>query len=152
MKAELLWKAELQFECLNGKHKMAMDFNPQQPENAVGPSPKEFLLNAMMGCTAMDAMVVLKKMRQNVTGLKIAIDAQKNEKHPIHFIHALTQFYFEGELEAEKVIKAVDMSLHTYCGVNYAMSKTCKIDYEVYLGENKIHQGVTDFTEAEKNL
>lgn len=135
----------MQFECDNSGHKIVMDAFKEFGGDDEGPSPKALLLDAMMGCTAMDARSLLTKMRQDITSMEMDITAEKTAEHPIHFKSALIRFHFKGEVNAEKVIKSVTKSLTKYCGVNYMISKTCEITYEIYLNEEKIHTDISNF-------
>lgn len=145
MHAKLKWNQNMQFECDNNGHKLIIDASKEHGGDDVGPTPKELLLDAMMGCTAMDTRSLLTKMRQNITKMEMEIDAEKTTEHPVHFKSALIKFHLEGEGQNDKIIKAVDKSLTKYCGVNYMISKTCDISYEVYLNCEKIHTGKAVF-------
>ena len=145
MEAKLTWKENMQFECSNGEHSSLIDAFAEHGGEGTGPTPKELLLNAMMGCTAMDTISILKKMRQNVESFTIHIDAEKSTEHPIHFTSATLIFSLTGEINPEKVIKAATKSLTQYCGVNYMVSKTCDITFEITLNGEKIHRGQSDF-------
>ena len=147
MKANLSWIENMKFVCDNHGLSTVMDAEVQHGGSGAGPTPKELVLNAMMGCTAMDVVAMLKKMRQEITEFKMEIEAEKNTTHPIHFKTAILIFRFQGSLEADKVIKAVELSLSKYCGVNYMISKTCAISFKIFLNDNMIKQGPVIFIE-----
>lgn len=142
MHSKLIWKSNMNFECINNQHSTQIDAPTDHGGQGLGPTPKELLLNAMMGCTAMDSVSILNKMRQKIDSFKMEIEAEKNDEHPIHFIHAHMQFFFEGELEESKVIKAVTKSLTQYCGINYMISKTCEIKYTILLNKTQIYSAI----------
>lgn len=146
MYAKLKWIKNMQFECDNNGHKVIIDAFKEHGGDDQGPSPKELLLDAMMGCTAMDTRALLTKMRQDITSMHMEIDAEKTTEHPVHFKTAVIKFFMEGNGQTDKVIKAVDKSLTRYCGVNYMISKTCQITYEIYLNDEKIHTAEASFT------
>lgn len=139
MHAKLKWTKNMQFVCENNDHKITIDALKEHGGEGLGPTPKDLLLDAMMGCTAMDTRSLLTKMRQDITTMEMEIDAEKTTEHPIHFKSAIIKFLLQGEGQNEKIIKAVDKSLTKYCGVNFMISKTCDITYEVYLNNEKIH-------------
>lgn len=145
MHAKLKWIKNMQFECDNNGHKVVLDAFKEHGGDDLGPSPKDILLDAMMGCTAMDTRSLLNKMRQNITTMEMEIDAVKTTEHPIHFKSAVIKFLLQGEGQNDKIIKAVDKSLTKYCGVNFMMSKTCDITYEVFLNGEKIHSAQAIF-------
>ena len=85
MKANLSWNTQMQFTCENHGIKTTIDATQEHGGNEAGPTPKELVLNAMMGCTAMDVVSMLKKMRQEITAFKMEIEAEKTLEHPVHF-------------------------------------------------------------------
>lgn len=145
MKATLDWIQGMQFRCDNHGIITQLDAAPEHGGDDSAPNPKELVLNAMMGCTAMDVVSILKKMRQVIGTFKMNIEAQKTTHHPTHFSSALMTYELTGELDGDKVIKAVDSSMTKYCGVNYMMSKTCDIEYRVLLNGEEIHRTKADF-------
>lgn len=147
MKANLTWVNEMHFTCDNRGHLSQMDAPPKNGEAGLGPSPKEMVLNAMMGCTAMDVVSILKKMRQEISEFKMEVEAQKTTEHPIHFKTAVLVFLLKGNIEPEKAIKAVDSSLTKYCGVNYMISKTCALSYKIVLNDKVVNEAPVKFIE-----
>jgi putative redox protein len=95
----------------------------------------------------MDVVVMLKKMRQDITEFKMEIEAEKTTEHPIHFKSAELVYLMSGPVEPEKVIKAVESSLTKYCGVNYMISKTCAITFKILLNGSVIKLGPVNFIE-----
>jgi putative redox protein len=145
MNASMTWTQGMQFKCDNRGMNSVMDAMPDFGGVNAGPTPKELVLNAMMGCTAMDVVSMLKKMRQEITAFQMRIDVTKNSEHPVHFKAATLYFDLSGEVDKEKVMKSVTASLTKYCGVNYMISKTCQIQYEVRLNQEKIGSGQATF-------
>lgn len=84
-------------------------------------------------------------MRQSVTTFKIEIEAIKNNSHPIHFKQAKLHFILEGEVAAEKAIKAATKSLTQYCGVNYMVSKVCAIEFDITVNGELVHSAQAKF-------
>jgi putative redox protein len=145
MNAEMIWKGKMLFECDNHGVKSFTDGTLESGGDASAASPKELVLNAMMGCTAIDVVAILKKMRLEIQTFKMNVEAEKTKEHPIHFKTALLTFDLTGELRPEKVLKAVDSSLTKYCGVNYMISRSCEISYQVILNGEKIKHGEVNF-------
>ncbi len=149
MNAKLVWNGNMKFTSDNHGLISVMDAAKEHGGDDSGPNPKELVLNAMMGCTAMDVVAILKKMRQNIAEFKMEIEAEKTTVHPIHFESAVLIFLLKGELDREKVIKAVDSSLTKYCGVNYMISKTCRISFRILLNDQIIKTGPVNFIQPE---
>lgn len=150
MKASMSWIENMKFVCDNHGLTSMMDAHAEHGGSDSAPTPKELILNAMMGCTAMDVISMLKKMRQEITSFKMEVEAEKTNAHPIHFKSAVLVFYFEGSAESEKVIKAIDASLTKYCGVNYMISKSCDISFKAYLNGSKIKESPVVFIEPKE--
>lgn len=147
MNASLQWINGMEFVSDNRGHKLTMDASTEHGGQNKGPSPKELVLDAMMGCTAIDVISILKKMRQEITGFEMQIGADKTLEHPVHFKSASLRFSLEGNIEPEKAIKAVESSLTKYCGVNYMISKTCKINFHLEVNGRIIKSGSVNFVE-----
>lgn len=150
MKATMQWLNGMNFETDNRGIKTQMDGTLDHGGKDLAPTPKELVMNAMMGCTAMDVISILQKMRQTIQSYTMSIDVEKNIDYPVYFKKANIIFNLHGPIEAEKLIKAVDASLTKYCGVNYMISKVCEITYDLYLNDQKIKSGKTDFTDPLK--
>lgn len=90
--------------------------------------PMQMLLAAAGGCSAIDVVGILKKQRQNPDDLKIEVTGDRvsvgsySEFKSIH-IH----FILTGDLDENKVSKAIDLSLTKYCSVSKTLEKTAKI-------------------------
>jgi putative redox protein len=93
-----------------------------------GPRPKPLLLFSLAGCTGMDVVSLLKKMRVDFTDFKIKVSAELTEDHPKYYHKIHLTYLFSGEdLDAGKIEKAVNLSQDKYCGVSYMLSKTAEI-------------------------
>ncbi len=147
LSAKLEWNNKMSFTATSEQHKVRIDATPEHGGDNSGPSPKQLVLHAMMSCTAMDVVSMLQKMRQEISSFNMAITAEKNLHYPIYFKSAHMQYLIEGNITADKAIKAVDSSLTKYCGVNYMIAKATTITFEIILNKIKIHQGVAKFDE-----
>jgi putative redox protein len=108
---------------------VAIDSDKEQ-----GTSPMVLLLHAEAGCTALDVLSLLEKMRQPITGLKIEIDAVKGDgEFPRVWEKIHVRYIISGAVEEEKALKAVNLSLEKYCSVSAMLGKTAHITHEVVL-------------------
>lgn len=151
MKAQLFWKRNMLFECDNRGIKTFTDDLKESGGEESAPTPKELVLNAMMGCTAIDVVSTLRKMRQEFKEFHMEVEAEKTTKHPTHFKTAVLKYYIFGEVNPAKLIKAVNSSLTKYCGVNYMISRSCEMSYVIYLNGNEIQKGPVEFVHPEMN-
>ncbi len=76
------------------------------------------MMVALAGCTGMDMVSLLKKMRVNYESLNIMVEGDLTEEHPKHFTKMKVIYEFKGkDIDLKKVEKAVDLSKEKYCGV-----------------------------------
>jgi putative redox protein len=120
---------------VNG-HKLIIDAAYKYGGNNEGPRPKSLMLVALAGCTGMDLISIIRKMRIAFDDLKINVDGTITEEHPKHFDQMHIKYILKGKnIPADKINAAIDLSLERYCGVSYSYSKTMKITYELIIEE-----------------
>ncbi len=124
------WLNDMAFETnLNG-HKIVIDASEEFGGNNLGPRPKAFMLVALGGCTGMDVVSILKKMRVDYKSLDIVIEGDTADEHPKKFLKMKVIYNFTGEnLPMDKIQKAVDMSKDKYCGVYASYKESIEIDH-----------------------
>ena len=145
MNASMAWKGEQLFEINNHGIITHTDSTLEHGGQEKHPTPKEMVINAMMSCTAMDVVAILKKMRQDIRSFDVKIDVEKTTEHPIHFKAAFITYELHGDIAPEKAIKAVESSMTKYCGVNYMISRSCDISYQVFLNGTEIKKDKVNF-------
>ena len=119
------------FDSQLGNHITRMDTTPEMGDDS-GPSPKQLVLAGLAGCTGMDVVSLLKKMRVDFTGFEINIEADLTEEHPIVFSEIRIDYLVFGkELNRDKVKKAIDLSQNRYCGVSAMLKKNSPISYTI---------------------
>ena len=121
---------------VNG-HEMIIDADAGFGGNDLGPRPKPLVLVALIGCTAMDVISLLKKMRVNFTDLKVSADGELTEEHPKYYHKIkLTYDIWGKDLDRAKVEKSVNYSQERYCGVTAMLEKTSEIIHEIVYHED----------------
>ena len=97
-----------------------------------GPTPMENLLLALAGCTGMDVVSILRKMRMPLEELRIDVSGERAADHPRVFTSIHLHYALRGAgLDAESVEKAVTLSLDKYCSVAAMLKRTAKIAYDI---------------------
>lgn len=95
-----------------------------------GARPMELLLMSLGSCGAMDIVSILKKQKQNLKDFKILINGERDyDQTPAVFTNIKIEFQFYGELDYNKVEKAVNLSMEKYCSVSAMLEKTTNISY-----------------------
>lgn len=134
-KADVIWSGGLTFDTVPGSgHKITIDGPPEMGGENTGARPKELVLIGLGGCSAMDVISILKKMRQNVESFSVEVQAEEEEEPPKGFskIHLIYRLRGEG-LDPKRVKRAVNLSQNKYCGVSHMLSKAAHITWEIQL-------------------
>lgn len=120
MKVDAKWVEGMAFDIETGTgHTLRIDARPEVGGQDTGPRAKELLLASLAGCTAMDVISILKKMRQPVESFRIHTEAYDTEEHPKVFPYVDLVYEVNGEgLDPERVVRAVELSQVRYCGVS----------------------------------
>ncbi|MCB5231010.1 MAG: OsmC family protein [Candidatus Cloacimonas sp.] len=120
-KVKISWQKGLAFEVEQDNHVFQIDGPADFGGQNKGPQPKALVLTALAGCSGMDAVSILQKMRIPEFDLEIEVIATLEEEHPKVYTHIDLIFNFTGEdLPIDKLKRAVELSLERYCAV-YAM-------------------------------
>lgn len=96
-----------------------------------GPSPMQVVLMALCSCTSVDVVSILKKKRQDLTGLRVTAQATQAEAPPRVFTHIKLTYSVRGRLSRKAVEYAVSLSKNKYCSVSKMLEKSATIDYEI---------------------
>ncbi len=143
----MTWIQGMQFRARNREHETNFDVSLEQGGDNSAPTPKEVLLNAMSACSGMDVVSIAKKMRMELTSLRIDAQADKTNTIPSYFASVHMKYFIEGiDLDREKVIRLVTLSMTKYCGVSYMVSKASPITYDITLNGQLIHEDKAVFS------
>lgn len=130
MKVKSKWLGNMAFESeLNG-HKIIIDADKEFGGDDKGPSPKGLLLVALMGCTGMDVVSLLKKMNVPITKYEMEVETETTDEHPKVYKDIKLVYKFWGkDLEnyKENIEKAINLSQEKYCGVSAMLKKNSNI-------------------------
>lgn len=139
----------MSFETQIRTHKFIQDAKPEHGGQDSGPTPKELLIASVIGCTGMDVVSLMTKMRAGFTACEVEGNAETVKTHPQIFQHIDVAFRVTGpELKNDAIIKSVKMSLTKYCGVSAMVDATSPIKYQVFANGQLIDSGEADFSEA----
>jgi putative redox protein len=86
------------------------------------------MLVALAGCTGLDMVSLLKKMRQDVEYFNVLVEGDTEDEHPNAFVKMHIIYELRGkDLDPEKIEKAISLSLERYCGVS-AVYRKAKVE------------------------
>jgi putative redox protein len=128
----LNWNEAMSFESTINGHKIVIDADESVGGKNKGPRPKPLLLLALAGCTAMDVVSMLGKMRVQPDSFHVEVEGELTEEHPKVYKNLHVKYIFTGkELPMEKLEKAVNLSQERYCGVSAMMAKATELTFEI---------------------
>jgi len=127
MKTTTVWKHDQAFDSTFEGNTYSIDGNRKE-----GPGPKSLLLTGLAGCTGIDIVDILHKMRVSFIDFSIDAEAEQTEEHPRVFKEISITYRIRTAAENEdKVRKAIDLSLDKYCGVAAMLKKNSPIQYKL---------------------
>jgi len=130
------WLSNLAFEGDIDGHKILMDGDPAVGGDGLGPSPKPFMLLALGGCTGLDVISILKKMRVDVDSFNVKVEGELTDDLPRHYHKMHVTYEFTGkDLPLDKLEKAIELSEKKYCGVSAVYRKALEITKEIKIKE-----------------
>ena len=133
------WLGKMAFEWEVNEHKIIIDATENVGGENKGPQPKPFMLASLGGCTAMDVISILKKMRvsDDIEDFNVKVSGELTEEHPKQFskMHIIFEFTpKQGKiLPMEKLKKAVNLSEERYCGVSVTYKKVIEMSSEIII-------------------
>jgi len=128
-----LWTGDMSFEAEVNGHKLRMDANAESGGKDTGPRPKPLLLAALSGCSGMDVVSILKKMREPCTWFALKAEADSVLEHPQKYksFKLVYQFRKSDGLNPENVRKACELSQEKYCGVSAMLRDSAPVIWEI---------------------
>jgi putative redox protein len=134
LKTSIDWLEGMAFKTLLDGHELVIDAAPEAGGNDRGPRPKALTLVSLAGCTAMDVISILGKMRVKVERFRVATQALMADEHPRKFLEILVRYEFAGAgINPDSLRKAVSLSEEKYCGVRATLSPAVAIRHEILL-------------------
>ncbi len=111
-------------------HDVVMDASREVGGEDSAARPVEVLLCALGGCTGMDVVSVLRKMKTEPTGLRIEIDDERAPEYPKVITRLHLTYVIEGDVPEENAAKAIDLSLAKYCPITNTLAGVARITSE----------------------
>jgi len=133
------WVKGMAFDAEISGHHLTMDADSEWGGQDLGPRPKPLLLAALAGCTGMDVVSILDKMKVGPYTFRMDIEADSTEEHPIVYKEIRLSYIFGGEaLPQDKIMKAVKLSFEQYCGVSAMLKKAMPVSIKVFINEKEV--------------
>jgi putative redox protein len=130
VKVRWLEKSAFAGRSENG-HWIMMDSTFNDGDGAA-PSPIELVLIGLGGCSGIDLVAILQKMRQEVTGVEVTIDGRRAEENPAVYVEVKVKYRITGRNLSEKRVRAaVELADEEYCAIAAMLRNTAEYTYEV---------------------
>lgn len=130
------WTDNLAFEADMDGHKIVIDAATENGGNDLGVRPKKLMLTALAGCTGIDVIMILKKMRIEPEAFNVIVEADVTDENPKHYTQMKVIYQFKGKaLPVDKLEKAVKLSEEKYCGVTAVYKKAMNFISEIKIVE-----------------
>ncbi len=116
-----------------------IDANPEIGGHNAGARPMEMILMGLGGCSAIDIILILQKQKQEITDFRIHIDGDREPNAvPSIFTNIRIHYALSGNLDEQKVKRAIDLSMDKYCSVSAILNKTAVISYTFSINANSV--------------
>ena len=136
-KVTTTWKNKMLLESDNplGKN-LLMESGPDFGGSNQGLSPKALMLSSLGGCTGLDVLSLLKKIRVEIEDFKVTVNGELTEEHPKYYDKVSIDYYFTGtDLNEEKIKKVVSLSEERYCGVIKMFRAFAEVTIAIHFNE-----------------
>ncbi|MEH7076484.1 OsmC family protein [Neobacillus drentensis] len=132
MELTINWKEKMAFSGVSPSgHEFIMDAAPEVGGENTGPRPTELLLQAVAGCTGIDIISILQKMRLEPTAFQMDVKGERAEEHPKRFTSINIHYALDGELPEDKVVRAIQLSKDRYCSVSHSLNAEITVSYSI---------------------
>jgi len=129
----LVWSDGMAFYADVDGHRVNVDAQSGDSLSQ-GPSPKKLLMVSLAGCTGMDVVSILNKMRVRFTKFSVDVEAVVADEHPKKYVRIVLDYRLDASADdKEKIVKAIELSRERYCGVWNTLAPAVPIDYRITL-------------------
>ncbi|RLD27528.1 MAG: OsmC family peroxiredoxin [Bacteroidetes bacterium] len=128
------WKGNMVFESDNPRGRtLFMDASEEFGGSNSGLAPKAMMLSSLAGCSGLDVISVLNKMKVTIDDFNMIVEGELTEEHPKHYHTVTVDYHFYGNnLNENKINKAVNLSVEKYCGVMEMFRQFAKVTTKVH--------------------
>jgi len=134
------WTQKSQFETDNPSgYKFTMFDKSQDNGDVVGFAPKALMLSSLAGCSGLDVVSLLEKMRAVVADFYIEVTGELTDEHPKYYHKVKVDYHFSDvNLQEDKIQKAVNLSVTKYCGVMEMFRRFATVETEIHLHKKEV--------------
>lgn len=129
---KVTWVDDLKFDALQNGKTFRIDGNHDESEST-GVRPKALILSSLAGCTGIDIVDLLKKMRVEFSEFSLDVKADLTEEHPKVYDKVYLTYYIrlQNAEDRDKMDRAVSLSQDKYCGVSAMIRRFAELHVKV---------------------
>ena len=114
------------------QHNFITDGSTDDSGKDSGPGPKSLMLSSLAGCTGIDVVSILDKMKVDYSEFTIDVEARLTDEHPKIYDHVTLTYHIKlPEADQIKMQKAVNLSEEKYCGVMAMFKKFAEVETKI---------------------
>jgi putative redox protein len=125
------FKNGMAFNAKIDEYNVPMDTTEESTQH-LGPSPKKLMLASLAGCTGIDVVSILNKMKVEFSDFTIDINAELTDEHPK--IYDKVEIIYRIKVKSDdqaKMERAVQLSKEKYCGVSAMFSAFAEVSFTI---------------------
>ncbi len=120
------------FETRIDNHIIRTGMPAKNGSTSSGVSPKSLMLVSLAGCTGIDIVMILEKMKVEYSNFNIAVDAELTETDPKTYHKVLITYTISiKDEDKSRMEKAVNLSMKKYCGVSAMFNKFAELESKI---------------------
>ena len=133
MAIKVKWEGGTKFTGQSGTSTtVTMEAGPKYGGGGQYPTPMELVAIAHGGCTGIDIVLIMQKMRVTLKTLEVEVQAKRREEPPTYYEEIKLIYTISGDgVTEENARRAVELSHETYCSVGAMLEDKAKISYEI---------------------
>lgn len=132
------WRGNMVFESDNPRWpSIMMDASKDFGGTNSGMAPKAMMLSSLAGCSGLDIISILNKMKVKIDDFKMEVVGELTNEDPKYYHIVTVNYHFYGKnLKESKIKKAVDLSIEKYCGVMEMFRRFAKVNTAIHYHNN----------------
>lgn len=127
---ELIWEHDLVFAGSSGGVTMRLDSGSKE-----GASPMQALAFGLAACMAMDLVVILRKARQDIRGLRADLTGVRAPEEPRRFTAFDLRYTITGPVDRAHADRAIQLSRDKYCSVWHTLRQDIPLNVTVQIAD-----------------
>ena len=130
--AKARWVEGFQFVATPpSNHAIVLDGSEKAGGADTSIHPGELLMVGLAGCTGIDVISILKKMKVEVDQFEVRVEGEANDKHPKYWKKLNVTYWIKGkDIPEDKLKKAIDLSQEKYCSVSASLKNKVEVSYK----------------------